>query len=1616
MDIEYYVPDWNTPATSLAAAYDERASITPLATNAASGEGAWVTYEELAARYDVGGDRYGSDATDEGHTANGNLFRDVTGVRWTYYDVPAVARANNSGADVVAFPLDDVSLLGVARYQDTRQDSTAVSHAGGEQENLWKPYGSVDVGFTHSDNQATVLDFVDVAASNGSGTTVLAANDPVTHGTLLTKQDEAKKKVTTVWRRTPVMRFQSQVFQTEAQAAASYDPEATQKTGYVAGERFWYKNTLKNVPKRTNAGITKLEGELYNPVFYELIPTEYLKNEADGALDAQYLADHIQVKWLENRTDMTDPNNPVTVKDKDVYNARTHGMKLIVVPVDSYEMPDYGGAMIYDNGFSNVFGGHGDYFADMDPRAAGVSRDTEFTLFKIAWIADDEALPAGAAEVTRSMSSVPAPGAGAQTGSIIDDGLAYDRPVDLVQAGSTRMEVGDVIELYFDVYASVDNLPQVYQRNNITGAQDLTGGGTAGLEPAYFPRVGEYYYADWHPNYGSNWPGHVSPLGGTGSGAWNIGASYYRNYNLNTPGASYHMQHVGESQAAWQVVTNDVLMDMDYLMLDSAFSGDKPENTDTWEMFDGSYTYIPGEGLSYGHYNGLDVNGWGTNGMTPYEDGYLRTANGNADSYKAGYLLDTDMKVSNNRQVVRYTPRPRQSTKDEAASELPNDVHYLWWYYGHNDFNTGYQAQIAENNLENGAGALRNADRYVRDWYHYVTKARTLGSASLDTVPGTDGETGEPIEVPTGTRWHSSTPLVWSETRLHMQKAWLATSSRFISGSLATEGSGVSNYETQRFYQTEDTYAGWRTANYDYADEYRQAHRGVLRGQYTTALQYNQDFISELTAYNYGDRNLDGVEFTYVMPRGVEPMLDGSITVVPGPGEDLDADEVSYSGQVSLTVNAEGLEDPIIVDVVSATGTVVVENFKLTPNKKMTLGGDDMELPQGDYWIVVKSVGTTPEGLPFEEGSYTYRVLVDGKVEERTTSFKPLSFHIVAHDAMAEKNPSFTTGENNEQIPTGITVDVSGALKAEKRKVYAEDGQPVRLTKLEGVPSETDTVVTIGTKTYVKDPNGKYVTCAEDGRFVEIDDYDAAVPSQVSGELTLNRIEKESAVSVTVNAEGASPDFPAKAQIVAMEEKRETRPVLGEDGKPVVGEDGEALTEEVVTYEETGEVVAEVEIVANAPAVIATLPRGHYGLKFTASPQMPPEAGQGGLGYTLPSEVQHFYVVGLGDAVELAPYTLEHVWDASPVQVTVDAPYADAGAPTFVIIRNENGDVIDGATGLPVLPAEGEDAVDEEPYRIAVAPHGTTQLPAPLPRGSYTVALVQAPVVSYTYTVVEQDGSGANVTVEKTGTWEYRAPKDAVPITADGHGAVIEVPLPCELGDAPSVVAGTSVVRALIGAEGAGTDAEAKYRLVSVAVTGEGDDAVESETTVAENQVVSLNHPVLLRNLEPGTYRLYFTESPLLPDGGTFALPAAPVEFTVPEGGTHVDVATTLEPGANPSPVTVTVGAAPSGAAFPVGATFTFHVEDAEGNRVPINDASGTPADERTAGVSEEMVLGSLAAGAYTLVIDEQSWSGAPYLWSTALTVNGTAAPVRQAIDVRAAAEPAAAGFGGVYT
>lgn len=118
---------------------------------------------------------------------------------------------------------------------------------------------------------------------------------------------------------------------------------------------------------------------------------------------------------------------------------------------------------------------------------------------------------------------------------------------------------------------------------------------------------------------------------------------------------------------------------------------------------------------------------------------------------------------------------------------------------------------------------------------------------------------------------------MWSQTRVHLQKAWLAGSSAFV-----TDGA---DYQATRRYNTQDPNKKWNlSGNLATAQATVNAtttNRGIEYGQYETALQYNDEFTARLTAYNYGDRNLDGVEFTYIMPRGVEPVIaeDGTVSL-----------------------------------------------------------------------------------------------------------------------------------------------------------------------------------------------------------------------------------------------------------------------------------------------------------------------------------------------------------------------------------------------------------------------------------------------------------------------------------------------------------------------------------------------------------------------------------------------------------------------------------------------------------------------------------------------------------------------------------------------------------------
>ena len=244
---------------------------------------------------------------------------------------------------------------------------------------------------------------------------------------------------------------------------------------------------------------------------------------------------------LANRIKWTDRN------DEDVLASRTRGMKLQVTAIDEGRQKDVGGNMVYRQNASAPYR----YFSDMDPRDSSYS--THFVTFKIQWVPDGTVTDA--------------------TGSIVSDVDQASRPVDEIQPGSTRMEVGDVIELWFPVQAAIDGLPQVYMGRGVTGVGDLLNAGSySGLEPSYFPRMGEYYYYPYE-NYNSA-SGRINPL----------------NSSSNASDANDGYFGIATIRDWWgpvRVANENTVMDMDYLLHEAAFSGDKAEQTDLWEMFDG---------------------------------------------------------------------------------------------------------------------------------------------------------------------------------------------------------------------------------------------------------------------------------------------------------------------------------------------------------------------------------------------------------------------------------------------------------------------------------------------------------------------------------------------------------------------------------------------------------------------------------------------------------------------------------------------------------------------------------------------------------------------------------------------------------------------------------------------------------------------------------------------------------------------------------------------------------------------------------------------------------------------------------------------------------------------
>ncbi|MDE6723164.1 MAG: hypothetical protein K2J55_03095, partial [Eubacterium sp.] len=205
---------------------------------------------------------------------------------------------------------------------------------------------------------------------------------------------------------------------------------------------------------------------------------------------------------------------------------------------------------------------------------------------------------------------------------------------------------------------------------------------------------------------------------------------------------------------------------------------------------------------------------------TVYMPGYSGNETNNGGSYaynnyggSNGYLKDYDVNITYNQQVTTYAPTLTANKLDELpVSEI---------YYTVGD--TTYK---------------RN-----RDWFNFVLKYRNRS------------EDWQNVDV------HEDV-VIWSESRLHLQTAWLAASSQFI---------GDADYLASTEYISKLDAEHERSTRYNNAYSYSK----LANDDTITTLEYDQYFTSRLGAYNYGDWDLtSGIEFYYVMPQGVEPKLD----------------------------------------------------------------------------------------------------------------------------------------------------------------------------------------------------------------------------------------------------------------------------------------------------------------------------------------------------------------------------------------------------------------------------------------------------------------------------------------------------------------------------------------------------------------------------------------------------------------------------------------------------------------------------------------------------------------------------------------------------------------------
>ena len=265
-----------------------------------------------------------------------------------------------------------------------------------------------------------------------------------------------------------------------------------------------------------------------------------------------------------------------------------------------------------------------------------------------------------------------------------------------------------------------------------------------------------------------------------------------------------------------QFMNANSMMDMNYLYHDLGVSGLRNKNIDKYEYLKDSNVYMPGSA-------GDEIN----DGAYISGRGYPHENYGGSN----GYLKDFDVNIDKNQQKTTYVPTLTANKLDQ----LPVSEKFI-----------------------------SSTSSRERDWFNKMLVYRNRSA-----------------------NWQEEheDAVIWAESRIHLQTAWLAASSQIISAEkkdasieyLPTNYNGLKL--DPEFNVIHNTYASGNQSVWGYRTGQNENTR-LFNDDNVPAIEYDQHFTSRVSAYNYGDWDLTcGIEFTYVMPKGIEPEFNADGTM-----------------------------------------------------------------------------------------------------------------------------------------------------------------------------------------------------------------------------------------------------------------------------------------------------------------------------------------------------------------------------------------------------------------------------------------------------------------------------------------------------------------------------------------------------------------------------------------------------------------------------------------------------------------------------------------------------------------------------------------------------------------